>query len=249
MTGSEGMLGQAVVRAIVTRGHHIIETNHQECPIETRSRVQRIVDRADVVINCAGVTPKSPRASVQSMILANSLGPHILAEETRKKRLVHVSTDCVFSGENGMTQPYKVTERPDPKDMYGRSKLLGEPMMPHVLVVRTSFVGQASGLLHWLLEHPDGATLDGWERAIWNGTSVQMVADALANEATTGYKQGIHHLSSSERVSKFWLLRELATVFGRNLNIKPVQEPVIDRTLSPTMQLPDIKWSLRRLLP
>lgn len=249
MPGSEGMLGQAVVRAIVTRGHAIVETNHSDCPIETRSRVQKIVDRADVVINCAGVIPRNPKASAANMILTNALGPHILAEETRKKRLVHVSTDCVFSGESGMTQPYKTIDRPDPKDLYGRSKLLGEPMMPHVLVVRTSFVGQEAGLLHWLLQHPDGATIDGWEHAMWNGTSVQMVADALANEATTGFKRGIHHLASSERISKFWLLRELVRIFERNIHVRPVQEPVIDRTLNPTMQLPDIRWSLRRLLP
>ena len=95
----------------------------------------------DIFINCIGVIKQLDNSSnVLEVVPINSLLPHKLATLCKKKsiRLIHFSTDCVFSGEKGN---YIESDNPDPKDLYGRSKLIGEIDYPNCLTLRTSIIG------------------------------------------------------------------------------------------------------------
>ena len=108
-----------------------------------------------MVVNCIGLVKQRPEAAdAAALVRANALFPHQLraACAQRGARLIHISTDCVFSGDRG---GYAEDDRPDPADLYGRSKLAGEPEGEGVLTLRTSMLGReldrASGLLEWFL--------------------------------------------------------------------------------------------------
>lgn len=110
--------------------------------------------RPDVVVNCIGIVKQSSAADAIAAIKINSLFPHRLAQLARDlgARLIHLSTDCVFSGRKGN---YSESDQPDPEDLYGRTKLLGELREDHCLTIRTSMIGRelngSHGLLEWFL--------------------------------------------------------------------------------------------------
>ena len=96
----------------------------------------------DVVVNCIGLVKQRPEAGdAAALVRANALFPHELAAACAERgaRLVHISTDCVFAGDRG---GYAEDDRPDPADLYGRSKLAGEPEGEGVLTLRTSMLGR-----------------------------------------------------------------------------------------------------------
>lgn len=255
--GGYGMLGRAVSQEAESHGHKVHATTHEDCsiddPIQVKETIQNI--KPNVVINCAGVTPGrkvvgealSSSWPMLEMVLSNTFGPHVLAAHcgVNSARLIHISTDCVFAGEDGGA-PHNVDELPNPKDPYGRTKLAGEPSEPHVLVVRTSFVGVSGGLCKWLIDQ-NGTHVDGWENYRWNGTTVNAFAQVLVQEATTGNKSGLHHAASREHVSKFWLLRKMVEVLELDITVSPVDTPKINRILKPTIELPSLAWALGRL--
>ncbi|MDQ3630400.1 MAG: SDR family oxidoreductase [Actinomycetota bacterium] len=192
--------------------------------------------RPDVVINCIGIV-KQARESRDPItsISINSLFPHRLAELCRAEgaRLIHVSTDCVFSGRAGR---YTENDVPDPVDLYGRSKLLGEAADGDCLTVRTSIVGRelsgANGLLEWFLGQ--AGSVRGFQRAIFSGLTTQALAKVLASIISDhGALTGIRHVAS-EPISKFDLLCLLKDVYGLDVEIVPDDEVVCDRSLDAT---------------
>ena len=140
---------------------------------------------------------------------------------------------------------YQVTDRPDPVDVYGRTKLAGEPSGDHVLTIRTSFVGLEGGLAAWLAEQR--GTVQGYANSYWTGTSVQTLADVLV-KAAEDQLTGLHHAASAEKVSKSWLLTELVRLLGLDVKIESVDEPRIDRALEATIELPPLETALQRLV-
>lgn len=258
ITGAAGMLGREVRRACEERDFEVFGFGHDTLPIDHRERVAIWLDNINpaVVVNCAGCTPGSTK-SVAQMIRSNSLGPQILAEETRQRsiRMIHVSTDCVFSGQyhhefSGgihVDNHYTLQDRPDPIDLYGRSKLAGEPLdFENVLTIRTSFVGLRSGLGKWLKEQA-GKTIQGWSQAYWNGTSVQEIADALAMLVEDA-RFGVMHVSSQGSITKAELLEMMADLLGLDVTIERVSEPSIDRTLNTHFPIQRLDRALRRLV-
>jgi dTDP-4-dehydrorhamnose reductase len=128
--------------------------------------------RPEAVVNAVGIIKQRPEAkSVIPSLEINSLLPHRLALlcRTVEARLIHFSTDCVFSGRRGN---YCETDQPDAEDLYGRTKLLGEVTEPHCLTLRTSMIGpelsRKTGLLEWFLAQR-GQTVKGFTRAIFSG--------------------------------------------------------------------------------
>ncbi len=177
ITGMQGMLGHAVTKVAQELGHAVTPTTHEDCAIDDPIQVAETMQKArpNVIINCAGATGKR---DIFDMVLSNSFGPHVLSKVAKGSgaRLVHVSTDCVFAGDG--EEQHDVADLPNPKDPYGRTKLAGEPSEPHVLVVRTSFVGVSGGLCKWLIVQ-NGGQVDGWENYRWNGTTVNAFAQVL----------------------------------------------------------------------
>lgn len=268
--GSEGMLGRQVAAEAFAAGHTPVSITHKECDISNVADVQIRVglakqgyaDGLGAVINCAGVVPGGN--SLAKMALANAAGPHVIHEVVGDKgtrpfepgiRLVHVSTDCVFSGiPDAKRTRYSAQDYPDPIDEYGRTKLAGEPYGPGVVTVRCSFIGPEGGLLAWLLSQQLGATVRGYANALWTGSTSVAVARRLVEFATMKLpaiddRGMLIHLATPESLSKYDVLRLAAEVFGRHdLIIEPTADPRIDRRLSSDVPLQPLDAALSELL-
>lgn len=179
--GSSGMLGSAIKQEAVRLGHEVVAPTHLAYSI-TNNGTQNLGNRDfEVVINAAG-TISSPTNDYS----ANSIGALNVARLAKifKAKFIHVSTDCVFSGQMGPW--HNIYDIPDPIDMYGVSKRYGEIAVletyPEATVVRTSFIGPRHGLLHWFLDQPENAIVQGYNNVYWSGSTVYEVAQALLQD-------------------------------------------------------------------
>lgn len=189
-----------------------------------------------VVVNALGVVKQLPDAEDPLLaITVNSLFPHRLSAACAATgaRLIHVSTDCVFSGTLPLSSRYSETDAEDALDLYGRSKLLGEPRGSSVLTIRTSIIGwelfRRTGLLEWLASQT--GTVVGFRNAIFSGLTTRVLARilrVLAWDATE--LQGLYHVAS-EPISKLELLLLLREQLGLDCTIEGRDEPVINRAL------------------
>jgi dTDP-4-dehydrorhamnose reductase len=189
--------------------------------------------RPDVIVNAIGIIKQLPAASDPILSLSiNSLFPHRLAAlgAAAAARVVHVSTDCVFSGRAG---GYSEDAASDAEDLYGRTKFLGEITGPHCLTVRTSIIGRelsgSSGLVEWFLSRH--GSVRGFTRAMYSGVTTEVFAATLAEilEHHRGIS-GVHHLSSAP-ISKYELLCLIRDAYQMPTHIEPDATPRIDRTL------------------
>ena len=197
--------------------------------------------RPDVVVNALGIVKQRSTATdpVQS-ISVNSLFPHRLANlcAASGARLLHFSTDCVFSGRRGA---YAEDDVPDPIDLYGRSKLLGEVDARGALTIRTSIIGRElqnrTGLLEWFLAQR-GGRVKGFARVIWSGVTTNFLSQTVGRIiAEAPDLDGVVHLSGPA-ISKYQLLLWLNEGFGTKTTIERDELVVSDRSL-----LSDAFWS------
>ena len=190
--------------------------------------------RPDVVVNAIGIVKQRPTSNDPvASISINSLFPHQLSAlcQTSGARLIHVSTDCVFSGRHGR---YTEDDPPDPEDQYGRSKLLGELNGPLCLTLRTSMIGReldtTNGLLEWFLSNR-GGRVKGYTQAIYSGfptlTLARIIADLTVHHP---HLSGIYHVSSAP-ISKYDLLCLLRKAYQVPIEIEPAAEVHCDRSL------------------
>ena len=195
---------------------------------------------AGVVVNCIGIVKQLEAASLPIPSIAiNSLFPHQVAAlcEARGTRLVHVSTDCVFSGELEPPARYTEDDPPDARDLYGRSKLLGEVTDGGALTLRTSIIGweleRASGLLEWLASQA-GTRVRGFARAYFSGLTTRALAGVMAAVISDAPDlRGLYHVAA-EPISKYDLLVALDEALGLGCTVERVEEPRINRALDPT---------------
>jgi dTDP-4-dehydrorhamnose reductase len=194
--------------------------------------------RPDAVINCAGIikqldTARDPVAS----IAVNALAPHQLAAGCDRlgARLILVGTDCVFSGRQG---DYGEDAEPDPLDLYGRTKLLGEVLRPPHLTVRTSIVGfepfraRSLGLLGWFLGQT--GEVAGFTGAHWSGLTTLALARTLLALVRRPDVGGLLHVCG-ETVSKYDLLQLAQRTFGKtDVVVRPDPTVRCDRSLRST---------------
>jgi dTDP-4-dehydrorhamnose reductase len=190
--------------------------------------------RPDVVVNCVGIVKQDAAAKdPYQSINVNALFPHRLAQAcgAAGARLVHVSTDCVFTGRRGH---YSETDTTDAEDLYGRTKWLGEVDYEHCLTVRTSMIGRelqgAHGLVEWFLSQR-GKTVRGFKRAVFSGFTTEalsaVIGDIIADH--TGLR-GVWHVAA-EPVNKFDLLTLVKEAYGLDIEIEPDETFVCDRSL------------------
>jgi dTDP-4-dehydrorhamnose reductase len=191
--------------------------------------------KPNVVINCIGLVKQLALANDPLYALPiNAMLPHRLARlsDMVGARLIHVSTDCVFSGSRGN---YGENDFADANDLYGRSKYLGEVVScPHVVTLRTSIIGHElsgnQGLVNWFLSQQD--TTKGFTKAVFSGIPTvelaRVIADfVLPNSALHGLYQ-----VASEPINKYELLHLLAAEYKKNIDIVPSDQLVIDRSLN-----------------
>lgn len=189
----------------------------------------------DAVVNCIGIIKQHPAAAdpLQS-IAVNALFPHRLAQlcQAAGSRLIHISTDCVFSGRKGN---YVESHVADAEDLYGRTKYLGEVSYAGCLTLRTSMIGRelatSHGLIEWFLSQ-EGKTVPGYTRAIFSGFTTNALAEIIAQVITDHPDmQGVWHVAS-DPISKFELLSLVKQVYGLDIQIEPDETVVCDRSLN-----------------
>lgn len=197
-------------------------------------RTALVEARPEAVVNCIGAV-KQAEAGQQPVpaIRINSLFPHELAAACHQAsaRMVHVSTDCVFSGDRG---GYSEEAVPDATDIYGRSKLLGEVAGEGLLTLRTSLIGRelqsSLGLLEWLISNR-GGSVKGFSKAVFSGlTTIALAAEIGAVLEEQPGLEGVWHLAS-EPIDKLELLTMLERELELGIEIVPDDSVIVDRSL------------------
>lgn len=202
------------------------------CDVTDRDQVEHAVGHGfDVIINCAGLAKALVKDPIQA-IQVNSLAPHVMAAAGAANcaRLIHISTDCVFSGRQGN---YSEEDVPDPVGLYCRSKLLGEVTSNGHLTVRTSFIGPelhtSHGLLAWFLAQH--GQISGYVRVFWSGFTSLALSHILLELALRSEVTGLLHVAG-ERIDKHSLLCKLQMAFNkRDVVIELSDQQICDRSL------------------
>lgn len=190
--------------------------------------------KPDVVINCVGIIKQLPNANdhIESLAI-NATLPHRLAKycDATRARLVHFSTDCVFSGKQGL---YKEEDCPDAEDLYGRTKFLGEVRYENSITLRTSIIGhelnRSKSLVDWFLSQ--SGEIKGFTKAIFSGLPTVEVARVVKEYVIPNQDlSGLYHLSG-DPINKYDLLNLVAQTYGKNIGVIPDDKLVIDRSLN-----------------
>lgn len=204
---------------------------------DTLAVAARLAEHAPgVVINCVGMLVKDSQERPGAAAFINGYFPHFLERLAGERgfKLIHVSTDCVFSGGRG---GYAESDVPDGKDFYAQSKAMGEVINGRDLTVRTSIIGpelkpNATGLFHWLMT--SRGTVKGFDRVLWNGVTTLELAKAMDAFIGAG-TAGLCHLASPEKISKRDLITLMRDTWGRR-EPEIIREAglVSDKTLAST---------------
>lgn len=204
--------------------------------IEKTDSLVALIDkvRPAAVINCVGLIKQLAEANNPiSALCINALFPHRLARlcMLANARLVHISTDCVFSGRKGS---YTETDEPDALDLYGRSKLLGEVNYPHAVTLRTSIIGEElsekHGLVGWFLAQK--TEIKGYTKAIFSGLPTCELGSLIRDFVLPRNNLcGLYHVASAP-ISKYNLLQLINEEYNKRLRIIPDDTLQIDRSLN-----------------
>lgn len=191
--------------------------------------------KPDVIVNCLGVTKQRLNpVDIQESIVANALLPHELSKFCNGHgiRLIQLSTDCVFSGKKGN---YKETDEPDPIDIYGRTKAIGELSNDRDLTIRTSFVGREihsfTNLFEWAIRNRNSKVV-GYTNVIYSGLTTEALS-TIIKLIIAEHKElsGLWHVGS-QPIRKFDLLSSLNKVLSLGVDIEPDGSKICDRSLN-----------------
>ncbi len=252
--GASGMLGNAVLRHfsrcdnVEAWGSVRSERSVSAFSAEIRKRLVVGIDaenpdslnqlfaivRPDAVINCVGLVKQlSESEDPLQAIPINSVLPHRLARlcSMVDARLVHISTDCVFTGDRGN---YCESDSADAQDLYGRSKHMGEVDYPNAITLRTSIIGHemstAHGLVGWFLSQ--NASVKGYTRAIFSGLPTCELARVISEYVLPhDALRGVYHVSA-DPIAKYDLLMLVREIYAHHVEIEPDDKLVIDRSLN-----------------
>ena len=228
--GANGMAGHTICLYLTRRGHSVVGLARAASPlvqaiigdvrdVETlRRHVQ--AGGFDTVINCVGILNAAAERDKAAAVYINALLPHLLVDITRDSatQVIHLSTDCVFSGKRGQ---YRENDFRDGETFYDRSKALGELEDERNLTLRTSIVGpdlspNGIGLLNWFMQQP--GPISGFTGAIWNGQTTLQLAKTIEYAAVRRLG-GLYNIVPDRAVTKF----ELLQLFNRELRHDTVQ--------------------------
>ena len=196
------------------------------------------IAKPKVIINGIGIIKQLKEAKNPiTSITINALFPHQLHMlcQASGVRLIHISTDCVFSGRRGM---YTENDVADAEDLYGRSKYLGEISGSGGLTLRSSIIGRelstSSGLVEWFLSN-EGGSVKGFRKAIYSGFTTQAMAAIIADVIDNHPDLSGMYQVSSEPINKYDLLVKIRKAFEANIEIEPYDDFVLDRSLDSSL--------------
>ena len=203
--------------------------------VSSTKKLKNVLNKGDfdVVINCIGLLNKTAEDNPELAIWFNSYFPHLLASfgEKYNFKLIHISTDCVFSGKEGA---YKEDSFKNGIGFYAQSKALGEVVNSRDLTFRTSIIGpelkpDGIGLFHWFMNQ--AGVISGFTEVFWTGVTTIELAKAI-NEAIIQELTGLYQLTNSTKICKYDLVSDLNRVFKSNeVKITPNSDYKIDKSL------------------
>ena len=193
----------------------------------------------DIIINCIGILIKQSNLDPENAIFINSYFPHTLMKLSNEMncKLIHVSTDCVFSGMK--KSPYLETDFKDGIDIYAKTKGLGEIINDKHLTFRTSVVGpelktDGEELFHWFMNQDD--LIEGYTKAIWSGVTTIELAKAI-EWAIQNHITGLYHLTNNKKINKYDLLSLIKKYTGKKIKIYPSDHKKVDKSFIDTRNL------------
>lgn len=260
--GSNGMLGN-YVRSHLSKNHIVIPLTRKDYDLSQLSAdglenllQDKYVKEGDVVINCAGVIPQSSKQRVLdtgTYFKINSVFPVILGNicEKLKTKMIHITTDCVFSGEDGN---YDENSTHDETNDYGMSKSLGD--LCKATIIRTSIIGEEvnnkRSLLEWVRSNAN-RTINGYTNHMWNGVTCLQLAKVIDTIITKElYWTGVRHVLSPRSVSKYELTSIVNEIYNLCITINEFQTiDAVDKTIASRydemFEIPDLVQQVREL--
>mgnify|MGYP001450690744 CR=1 FL=1 len=245
--GCTGMLGSQVFDYFEKKNYEIVGTFRNTLPkklsnkysekkflkvndLFSKSFLDKLKD-FDCIINCIGVIKQNTNINTRELFRINSSFPFQICQSIKntESHFIHLSTDCVFSGNEGH---YSETEIPNPVDAYGLSKLLGEVESKNSLVIRTSIIGHEinsrKSLIDWFLGQKK---IKGFSRAYFSGLPTVEIAEILERYIIPKRITGLYHIAGN-KISKYDLLRIVNDTYKANVIISKEETFNIDRSLN-----------------
>lgn len=206
--------------------------------VHNEDDIRRILstEKPDIVINCVGILIKGSKENIGNCIYINSYYPHLLSKLIcaiiPNSKLIHISTDCVFSGNKGS---YLDSDVKDALDIYGMSKNLGEVINNRDLTIRTSIIGpelkkNGEGLMHWIFCQRHEGSLNGYTKSIWGGVTTLELAKVIAHLVDSDLT-GLVQVSNSEKIDKHSLISMIVKQFNLPVTVKSVDGIICDKSI------------------
>jgi dTDP-4-dehydrorhamnose reductase len=201
-------------------------------------RMRRILEETtpDYIVNCIGILIRGSCSSSKNAIYVNAYFPHFLTDImgsiVPSSQLIHISTDCVFSGVKGA---YSDTDLKDALDVYGMTKNLGEVINEKHCTIRTSIIGpelksEGEGLFHWVFGQRQRGILDGYEKSLWGGVTTLELAKAI-DQCIDHEITGLYQLSNGISISKHELIKMIINRFHLTVVVQKVAGAMIDKSI------------------
>lgn len=252
--GSTGLIGHQVFRYLQSTGKYdlhdfVYRKKLREGSLILDARDEERFFRAikdispNFIVNCIGILINAARDKLENAIFLNAYMPHRLARlaDSLDAKLIHISTDCVFSGDKGI--PYLEDDYKDGSGNYAKTKGLGEIISKNHLTLRTSVVGpelknNGEELFHWFMNQ--SGTISGYTKSIWSGVTTIELARAVECSIRRDIT-GLHHVTNNSSINKYDLLNLFQKHTGRDINISPVDGKKADKSLIDTRKLLDFQ--------
>lgn len=248
--GSKGMAGHIIRKYFLEQNIFSIKDIARDSDtfmpdylmdVSELSTLERVIHdfSPNYIINCIGILNKDAEEHPDKAIFFNGYFPHFLAQKSSAK-LIHISTDCVFSGKKG---DYTITDEKDGKGFYASSKAIGEVVYGNHLTIRTSIIGpelkaNGIGLLHWFLKNTE-KSVKGYASAYWTGVTTLQLAKSIHQILTNQPGlNGLIHLTNNRKISKLELLHFFKDVFRKSVEIIPDWNYKVDKSLISNNQIP-----------
>ncbi|MGF2617912.1 SDR family oxidoreductase [Rossellomorea vietnamensis] len=251
--GGHGMAGHIIVDYLKRQeGYRVYSTTRTgeddsiQLDVRDLSSVSRVLKetRPEVVINAVGLLNETADKNLKDALIVNSLLPHHITDTLEEMgtggKLIHISTDCVFSGKSG---EYDESSVKDGTSVYAKTKSLGEVTEEPHLTIRTSIIGpelkeDGCGLFLWFMKQ--AGEIKGFDRVYWNGVTTLQLAKAIDHCLQEGVT-GLYHLCQEDKVSKYQLLTMIKVVFDKtDVTIMKDTEYSSDKSLVKTRK--DIEY-------
>lgn len=244
-----GMLGYMVYKVLARESDLTVSGTHRldkmdplyfdrEDGLEKLEVICRQAGGFEYFINCIGITADRIKVcdskSLLSAINVNAVFPHELAAfaENHDIRVIHISTDGVFSGH---VESHDESSPPNCMDVYGRTKSLGEAISDRVLNIRCSIIGPSpytkGGLYEWFISQPEKAVVSGYTNHYWNGITTLQFAELCRAIIESNYYDtlrsvsSIFHFAPNDSLSKYELLKLFQTALRKDITVVPTEHP------------------------